>query len=83
MSLTTSVPVGKVLFEIGGHFEVREEVAKEGMWISFVLTLALRLAAAKLPIRTEFITKNTPPRLGREVSSSLIANMPTRPEDMP
>ncbi|PKI85712.1 Mrpl16p [Malassezia vespertilionis] len=62
------VPVGKVLFEIGGHFEVREEVAKE---------------AAKLPIRTEFITKNTPPRLGREVSSSLIANMPTRPEDMP
>ncbi|WFD35744.1 39S ribosomal protein L16, mitochondrial [Malassezia cuniculi] len=35
------VPVGKVLFEIGGHIEVREEIAKE----------ALRLAAAKLPIR--------------------------------
>jgi len=25
-----SVPMGRVLFEIGGHVEVRQEVAKEG-----------------------------------------------------
>ncbi|WFD32446.1 39S ribosomal protein L16, mitochondrial [Malassezia sp. CBS 17886] len=55
------VPVGRVVFEIGGHVEVRPEVAKE----------ALRLAAAKLPIRTEFVTVDTPPRLGREVSADL------------
>ncbi|KAL4400265.1 39S ribosomal protein L16, mitochondrial [Malassezia pachydermatis] len=55
------VPVGRVLFEIGGHVEVRPEVAKD----------ALRLAAAKLPIRTEFITASTPPRLGREVNPDL------------
>lgn len=37
------VPMGRVLFEIGGHVEIRPEVAKD----------ALRLAAAKLPTRTE------------------------------
>lgn len=58
------VPMGRVLFEIGGHVEVRQEVAKE----------ALRLAAAKLPIRTEFITTATPPRLGREVGPELAKN---------
>ena len=41
--------------------EIRPEVAKD----------ALRLAAAKLPTRTEFITTSTPPRLGREVSHDL------------
>lgn len=55
------VPMGRVLFEIGGHVEIRPEVAKD----------ALRLAAAKLPTRTEFITTSTPPRLGREVSHDL------------
>ncbi|WFC95713.1 39S ribosomal protein L16, mitochondrial [Malassezia brasiliensis] len=61
------VPVGRVIFEIGGHVEVRKEVAKE----------ALRLAAAKLPIRTEFVTVSTPPRLGREVDANLAANAMT------
>lgn len=40
--------------------------------------VALRLAAAKLPIRTEFITKSTPPRLGREVSDALRQPSPVR-----
>lgn len=70
-----SVPVGRVLFEIGGHVQVRPEVAKEG---AFSTTYpALRLAAAKLPIRTEIITASTPPRLGREVSTAFAANVPT------
>ncbi|WFD40826.1 39S ribosomal protein L16, mitochondrial [Malassezia japonica] len=64
------VPVGRVLFEIGGHVEVRQEVAKE----------ALRLAAAKLPIKTEFVTASTPPRLGREVDAALANNVAI-PED--
>ena len=38
---------------------------------------ALRLAAAKLPIRTEFVTLSTPPRLGREVDANLAANAVT------
>ncbi|KAI3617902.1 hypothetical protein CBS9595_003811 [Malassezia furfur] len=54
-------------YAIGGHVEVRKEVAKE----------ALRLAAAKLPIRTEFVTVSTPPRLGREVDANLAANAVT------
>lgn len=46
--------------------------ARGGRKRRFVLCLpALRLAAAKLPIRTEFIKKTTPPRLGREVSQNL------------
>lgn len=36
----------------------------------------MRLAAAKLPIRTEFITATTPPRLGREVSQDLAQPKP-------
>ncbi|CAO1625917.1 unnamed protein product [Sympodiomycopsis kandeliae] len=47
-------PVGRVIFEIGGDCDIREEVAKE----------ALRLAAAKLPVRSEIINTSTPPRLG-------------------
>ena len=67
-----SVPVGRVIFEIGGHVEIRPEVAKDGTSTHNRLTTkALRLAAAKLPIRTEFITSSTPPRLGREVSHEL------------
>ncbi|PWN29278.1 ribosomal protein L16, partial [Jaminaea rosea] len=49
--------VGKVVFEIGGPLEIREEVAKA----------ALRLASAKLPVPTEFITQATGPRLGNVV----------------
>ena len=69
-----SVPMGRVLFEIGGHVEVRQEVAKEGKLSFLKIHSALRLAAAKLPIRTEFITTATPPRLGREVGPELAKN---------
>lgn len=49
--------MGKVIFEIGGPVEIRPEVAKE----------ALRLAAAKLPVPTEFVTTASAPRLGNKV----------------
>ncbi|KAJ7054350.1 mitochondrial 54S ribosomal protein YmL47, partial [Mycena amicta] len=52
----TRVPVGRVIVEIGGA-PVREELARE----------ALRLAAAKLPTKMEFIRRSTPPRLGNLV----------------
>lgn len=38
-----------------------------------IYTTALRLASAKLPILTEFITRSTPPRLGNISDSSLIS----------
>ncbi|KAK0552627.1 39S ribosomal protein L16, mitochondrial [Tilletia horrida] len=47
-------PVGRMIFEIGGPVEIRPEVAKE----------ALRLASAKLPVRTEFVSLESNPRLG-------------------
>ncbi|PPQ67741.1 hypothetical protein CVT26_007028 [Gymnopilus dilepis] len=49
----TRVPVGRVIFEIGGT-PIREELARD----------VLRLAAAKLPTKMEFITRSSPPRLG-------------------
>ncbi|KAF9652309.1 ribosomal protein L16 [Thelephora ganbajun] len=49
----TRVPTGRVIFEIGGT-PIREELARD----------ALRQAGDKLPSTTEFITRNTPPRLG-------------------
>jgi len=52
----TRVAPGRVLFEIGG-VPVREELARE----------ALRLACDKLPVMCEFITRDTPPRLGNLV----------------
>lgn len=52
--------MGKVIFEIGGPVEIRLEVAKE----------ALRLAAAKLPVPTEFVTTKSAPRLGNKVLDS-------------
>lgn len=55
--------MGRVIFEIGGPVEIRPEVAKE----------ALRLASAKLPVPTEFVTKASLPRLG-----NLIVARPTR-----
>ncbi|KAJ9120119.1 hypothetical protein QFC22_003017 [Naganishia vaughanmartiniae] len=54
------VPVGRVVFEVGGG-GIREEIAKE----------ALRLASAKLPVQTEFITISSPPRLGSIASAAL------------
>ncbi|KAF9482688.1 mitochondrial 54S ribosomal protein YmL47 [Pholiota conissans] len=49
----TRVPIGRVIFEIGG-VPIREELARD----------ILRQAAAKLPTKMEFINKSTPPRLG-------------------
>ncbi|PWN93365.1 ribosomal protein L16 [Acaromyces ingoldii] len=56
-------PVGRVIFEVGGPVEIRPEVAKE----------ALRLASAKLPVPTEFLTRSTAPRLGNLVETSIPA----------
>lgn len=47
------VPVGRVVFEIGGG-DIREEIARQ----------ALKLAQVKLPVPSEFITVTSPPRLG-------------------
>ncbi|GHJ84031.1 hypothetical protein NliqN6_0433 [Naganishia liquefaciens] len=52
------VPMGRVVFEVGGG-GIREEIAKE----------ALRLASAKLPVQTEFISINSLPRLGSTLVS--------------
>lgn len=59
------VPAGRVVMEIAGG-GIREEVAKQ----------ALKLAQVKIPVRTEFVTPKTPPRLGGLVSSEL-----EKPED--
>ncbi|KAJ9103948.1 hypothetical protein QFC21_002411 [Naganishia friedmannii] len=75
------VPVGRVVFEVGGG-GIREEIAKEGMPTSGThrgsqqsahksILLALRLASAKLPVQTEFITISSPPRLGSIASAAL------------
>ncbi|TFK47569.1 ribosomal protein L16 [Heliocybe sulcata] len=64
----TRVPTGRVIFEIGGA-PIREELARD----------ALRLAADKLPSTMEFITKNTPPRLGNMLIYPEKADVPTPP----
>ncbi|KAF8316824.1 ribosomal protein L16 [Clavulina sp. PMI_390] len=46
-------PPGRVLFEIGGE-GLREEIARD----------ALKIVSAVLPVRTDFITRATPPRVG-------------------
>ncbi|CAE6479491.1 unnamed protein product [Rhizoctonia solani] len=46
------VPTGRVVFEIGGG--IREEIARD----------ALRLAATKLPVLTDFISRSAGPKLG-------------------
>ncbi|KAF7323821.1 54s ribosomal protein l16 [Mycena kentingensis (nom. inval.)] len=60
----TRVPIGRVIVEIGG-IPIREELARE----------ALRLAAAKLPTKMEFIRRSTPPRLG-----NLVLHPPKAPK---
>lgn len=67
------VPIGRVVFEVGGG-GIREEIAKEGTHLAvtpvhtslILMTFfpALRLASAKLPVQTEFISINSLPRLG-------------------
>lgn len=59
------VPAGRVVMEVAGG-GIREEVAKQ----------ALKLAQVKIPVKTEFVTPTTPPRLGTLVSSEL-----SKPED--
>lgn len=49
----TRVPIGRVIFELGG-VPIREELARE----------VLRKASDKLPTKMEFISRSTPPRLG-------------------
>jgi hypothetical protein len=75
------VPMGRVVFEVGGG-GIREEIAKEGTLsspspppqiplTSFRLP-ALRLASAKLPVQTEFISINSLPRLGSTLVSKPV-----------
>ncbi|RUP20188.1 ribosomal protein L10e/L16 [Jimgerdemannia flammicorona] len=45
------VPINRIVFEVGG---LRKEIAKE----------ALRLGGHKLPVKTEFVEKGTPPVVG-------------------
>ncbi|KZT66553.1 mitochondrial ribosomal protein L16 [Daedalea quercina L-15889] len=53
---STRVPTGRVIFELGG-VPIKPEIART----------VLRLGAVKLPTIMEFITKDTPPRLGNLV----------------
>ncbi|KZT10544.1 mitochondrial ribosomal protein L16 [Laetiporus sulphureus 93-53] len=69
----TRVAPGRVIFEVGG-VPIREEVARE----------ALRLGADKLPTVMEFITHDTPPRLGSlVVPAEELAAMPIVPVRAP
>ncbi|KZV72011.1 mitochondrial ribosomal protein L16 [Peniophora sp. CONT] len=64
----TRCATGKVLFEIGGG-ALREELARD----------ALRLANDKLPTKMEFITRSTPPRLGRLILTPDVPTVETTP----
>ncbi|KAN0062853.1 39S ribosomal protein L16, mitochondrial [Thecaphora frezii] len=66
-----SATMGKVIFEIGGPVEIRQEVAKE----------ALRLASAKLPVPTEFVTAASAPRLGNKVITAPTAEAKIATQD--
>ncbi|EAU81407.1 54S ribosomal protein L16 [Coprinopsis cinerea okayama7 len=57
-------PTGRVIFEIGG-VPIREELARD----------ILRQAAAKLPVKMEFISRSSPPRLG-----NLLVHPPEPPK---
>lgn len=59
--------MGRVIFEIGGPVDIRPEVAKE----------ALRLASAKLPVPTEFVTRASLPRLGNILVPRPTKGIPT------
>ncbi|KAF8180385.1 mitochondrial 54S ribosomal protein YmL47 [Pholiota molesta] len=69
----TRVPIGRVIFEIGGT-AIREELARD----------ILRQAASKLPTKMEFINKSTAPRLGFLVLNPpkpVVMDPSTIPED--
>ncbi|KIR69220.1 ribosomal protein L16 [Cryptococcus bacillisporus CA1873] len=59
------VKPGKVIMEVGGG-DIREEIAKA----------ALKLAQARLPLQTEFITLSSSPRLGR-IATPALADPPS------
>jgi hypothetical protein len=77
------------VFEVGGG-GIREEIAKEGLslpvslpklttsaYVLLAIIKALRLASAKLPGPTEFISTSTPPRLGSIAdATSISASLP-------
>lgn len=66
-----SVPVGRVLFEIGGHVEVRPEVAKDGMYCTTSF-LPLQHYALLLPSCLSVRNSSLPlPRLALAVKSIL------------
>jgi ribosomal protein L16 len=67
----TRVPIGRVIFEIGGP-PIREELARD----------VLRQAAAKLPTKMEFISKSTPPRLGCLILTPPKPVVDAQPEDV-
>jgi len=67
------VPIGRVIFEIGG-VPIREELARDSKLRHFIHEIqfldklpVLRQAASKLPTKMEFIDRATPPRLGNLV----------------
>jgi hypothetical protein len=85
-----------VIFEIGGD-GLREEIARDGMYssvsvvvdsddISFGL-LALKIVSAVLPVRTDFITRATPPRVGMMLlplqTSNVTHATSSRPSSFP
>jgi len=61
-------PPGRVIFEIGGE-GLREEIARD----------ALKIVSAVLPVRTDFITKATPPRVGMMLLPSQSTTTSARP----
>ncbi|KAI5118898.1 hypothetical protein M0805_002814 [Coniferiporia weirii] len=65
----TRVPTGRVIFEIGGA-PIREELARD----------TLRQASNKLPVLTEFINRQSPPRLG---NIEIIPDEPVLEEVLP
>lgn len=62
------VPAGRVIFEIAGG-NIKESVARQ----------ALKLAQVKMPVHTEFVTMQTPPRLGNIVSDDLAKPLQAQP----
>lgn len=70
------VPAGRVVFEIAGG-GIREEIAKQ----------ALKLAQVKMPVQTEFISAESPRRLGHLTGQDLqrppAAQKIVRARDLP
>lgn len=90
-SLNTRVPIGKMVFEVGGG-GLRQEIAQAGassflrpsvtstptVFFYFISRAALRLAAAKMPVKSEFVTRQSQEaRVGKmTVPTQLIKDLP-------